>query len=114
MAWDFSGVGPMTCHISGGAGWIGGRGRTFPGADLAIADGDVLPRIDLICVRAAGETGVELLVVVGEPASEPEGPATPDGAVPLWGVRVPAGVTAASGGIEADPTWEYAAIDRRT
>ncbi|MEV7865050.1 hypothetical protein AB0P17_02875 [Streptomyces sp. NPDC088124] len=84
---------------------------------LLLADGDPAnPRIDLVVLRVydgtqdGGErTEAALEIVQGAPDPNPSAPALPAAALPLATVRVPAGASAGSGGID----WTSAVSDLR-
>ncbi|MFD5748669.1 hypothetical protein [Streptomyces sp. NPDC127033] len=84
---------------------------------LLLADGDPAnPRIDLVVLRVydgtqdGGErTEAALEIVQGAPEPNPAAPALPAAALPLATVRVPAGASAGSGGID----WASAVSDLR-
>ncbi len=85
---------------------------------LTFADGDASnPRIDcvMLVIRddpydSTGFTDVRCIVVQGTPAASPVSPALPtEASLRLWDVRVEAGVSAGSGGID----WNTKKTDRR-
>ncbi|MGW0823346.1 hypothetical protein [Streptomyces sp. NPDC002845] len=86
--------------------------------DLTFADGDAqYDRIDLVVLRvhddqydASGRTEATVEIIPGTPAATPAVPATPDLALPLYEVAVPAGTSSGSGGID----WGNALTGRRT
>ncbi|MEE1803819.1 hypothetical protein ACIQVO_25295 [Streptomyces sp. NPDC101062] len=84
---------------------------------LLLADGDPAnPRLDLVVLRvydetqdAGGRTEAALEVVQGTPSPTPAAPAIPAASLALATVRVPAGASAGSGGID----WSSAVSDLR-
>ncbi|MFG3495455.1 hypothetical protein [Streptomyces sp. NPDC047928] len=84
---------------------------------ITFDDGDASnPRIDLVVLRvydtqydASGRTEAVLEIVKGTPAGTPEVPATPDAALPLARVTVPAGASVGTGGLD----WSSAVYDLR-
>ncbi|MFC8584231.1 hypothetical protein ACFUGD_06700 [Streptomyces sp. NPDC057217] len=85
---------------------------------LTFGDGNASnPRIDLVILRiydtavdALGETKAAIEIIQGAAAASPTVPNVPAGAIPLANVRVQAGASAGSGGID----WGTAVTDRRT
>jgi hypothetical protein len=84
---------------------------------LTVPDGNPQPRIDLIVLRvydnlfdAQGRDEATLELIVGTPASMPQPPATPPGALVLHQITVPAGASAGTGGIP----WSTALSGQRT
>ncbi|WP_037912346.1 hypothetical protein [Actinacidiphila yeochonensis] len=74
---------------------------------VSFADGDAqYDRIDLVCLRvydasyADEQTTADLEVLAGKPDAVPQPPATPDLALPLYAVRVAAGTSAGTGGVD--------------
>ncbi|MBW1601324.1 hypothetical protein JJV70_04240 [Streptomyces sp. JJ66] len=84
---------------------------------ITFADGDPdNPRVDLVVLRvydeaqdASGRTEAALEIIPGVPAAAPEAPATPRAALELATVRVPAGASEGTGGID----WNTAVSDLR-
>ncbi|RSS59582.1 hypothetical protein [Streptomyces sp. WAC01280] len=85
---------------------------------LTFGDGNASnPRIDLVVLRvydtavdALGRTEAAVEIIQGAAAPSPIVPGVPAAAIPLATVRVPAGASAGSGGID----WGTAITDRRT
>lgn len=114
----------MTATVSAGRAVVQSReaAGAYPVAvtehtPLVLADGDPdNPRVDLVVLRVydgsqdmSGRTEAALEVVQGDPGSTPVVPATPTASLPLASVRVPAGASAGSGGID----WASAVSDLR-
>ncbi|MHC0429979.1 hypothetical protein ACX6XY_07300 [Streptomyces sp. O3] len=84
---------------------------------LTLADGDPAnPRVDVVVARiydaqhdSSGRTEAVLEVVQGVPAADPQPPATPKGAIALAEVKVQAGASVGTQGID----WDNAVFDRR-
>ncbi|RDG38478.1 hypothetical protein [Streptomyces corynorhini] len=84
---------------------------------LLVDDGDPAnPRLDLVVLRvydeaqdAGGRTEAALEIVRGTPAATPAAPAIPAASLALATIRVPAGASAGSGGID----WSSAVADLR-
>ncbi|MDJ1136210.1 hypothetical protein [Streptomyces iconiensis] len=83
---------------------------------VAIGAGDALDRIDTVIVRVydgmydtEGQTVATVELVQGEPMGAPTPPALPPASLPLWDVRVRAGASASTGGVD----WASALTDRR-
>lgn len=125
---DLVGTGAMTFTIGSGRAYI--QGTTAQGAypvynDAAVSftavDGHATnPRIDLYVLRvydtfidSSGSTLTQIERVPGTAASVPVAPSVPAGSIPLWELRVPAGASAGSGGIQSSPGWATARTDRR-
>ncbi|WP_426568946.1 hypothetical protein [Streptomyces canus] len=84
---------------------------------LTFADGQAQDRYDMVVLRIyddlyddSGETKAAVEIVQGTPAADPVAPALPDIVLPICQVRVRAGVSAGSGGIN----WNKDAVDLRT
>lgn len=86
---------------------------------ISFTDGDAVnPRIDSVQVvirddpyDSSGFTDVRIVVVAGTPAASPVSPAlVTTASLRLWDVRVEAGVSAGTGGID----WDTKLTDRRT
>jgi hypothetical protein len=84
---------------------------------LAFADGQAQDRYDMVVLKIyddlydeSGFTKAALEIVPGEPDATPVEPALPDIALPIYRVRVRAGVSAGNGGIN----WNNDALDLRT
>jgi hypothetical protein len=76
---------------------------------VTFGEGDAqYDRIDLVCLRVydasyddpTGQTTATLEVIPGKPAAPPVPPATPDLALPLYTVTVPAGASTGAGGVD--------------
>ncbi|WP_445396426.1 hypothetical protein ACSMX9_22550 [Streptomyces sp. LE64] len=83
---------------------------------LALEDGEGMPRLDTVALRVydglydtSGQSAAALVVVKGTPGATPVSPVLPPTTLPLWDIRVPAGASAAVGGIP----WATALTDRR-
>ncbi|MFR9795502.1 hypothetical protein ACL02U_06275 [Streptomyces sp. MS06] len=119
------GISAMTGRVSEGRAVI--QGTITQGAyplamptstDLTFTDGDPqYDRIDLVVLRVydnaydgSGRTETTCEIIEGTPAATPTAPATPDLALPLYQVTVPATASAGNGGIP----WTTALTDQRT
>ncbi|MFR9795503.1 hypothetical protein ACL02U_06280 [Streptomyces sp. MS06] len=119
------GLSAMTGRVSEGRAVI--QGTITQGAyplamptstDLTFTDGDPqYDRIDLVVLRVydnaydgSGRTETTCEIIEGTPAATPTAPATPDLALPLYQVTVPATASAGNGGIP----WTTALTDQRT
>lgn len=113
---DLVAVSEMQANVTPFLAWIDGTSSSLQGgypftsdADetLTFSDGDPInDRIDLVVARvrddvydASGLTEGSVEIVEGTPSSSPSVPAVPDSSTPLWEVRVNAGTSAGSGGI---------------
>ncbi|MCX4698628.1 hypothetical protein OG252_21835 [Streptomyces sp. NBC_01352] len=123
--WMSGNAGTMTAVVFHGRAVI--QGTTTQGAypvaldeDITVtfADGDAQHgRIDLLVLRVyddaydgSGRTEAVVEIVQGTPAAAPVAPTTPDLALPLFRVSVPAGTSAGTGGIP----WTTSTTDLRT
>ncbi|MFD7647882.1 hypothetical protein ACFV5M_09500 [Streptomyces albidoflavus] len=119
-----TGAGAMQVRVGVGRALVQGTSAqgAYPVAvtapeTLTVEDGDAqYPRIDSVIIRiydglydASGDTAVALEIVTGEPEASPVEPLLPPSSLRLWSIRVPAGVSAGTGGI----TWASALSDRR-
>ncbi|MFF3498587.1 hypothetical protein [Streptomyces sp. NPDC003247] len=84
---------------------------------LTFADGQAQDRYDMVVLRIyddlyddLGETKAAVEIIQGAPAAEPVVPALPDIVLPIYQVRVRAGISAGAGGIN----WNNDAVDLRT
>lgn len=83
---------------------------------LTFADGDQLPRLDLVVLRVydtpydgTGQTAAALEIVRGTASATPVAPPVPAQALPLYNISVPAGASAGNTGIP----WASAVQDLR-
>ncbi|MCM1943879.1 hypothetical protein ACFWG5_05590 [Streptomyces hydrogenans] len=112
---SMTGSGPMAATVHAGRAIVQGRPEqgAYPVAldgdtVLAFGDGDPLnPRIDLVVLRVYDDefdnlTRYEavLEVLVGKPDAAPVAPLVPAASLPLFTVRVKAGASAGTGGID--------------
>ncbi|MEU2504261.1 hypothetical protein ABZ621_06060 [Streptomyces sp. NPDC007863] len=112
---SLTGSGPMTATVHSGRAFVQGRPEqgAYPVAldgdtVLAFGDGDPLvPRIDLVVLRVYDDEFDSLTrheavleVLVGQPSATPSAPAVPAASLPLFTVRVKAGTSAGTGGID--------------
>lgn len=119
-----SASGAMSLQVGPGRAVVQGTGAqgSYPVAvdapeSLTFTDGDAaFGRIDTVCLHVAdllfdtsGQTLARVEVVSGAPADVPQAPTLDPGYLPLWDVTVPAGASAAVGGID----WGSALTDRR-
>jgi hypothetical protein len=83
---------------------------------ITFGDGDAQPRVDLVVLRVydrlyhGGTRNEAVAEIVRGTPGEPNAPATPPLALPLYRVQVPAGASAGAGGIN----WATAVTDMRT
>lgn len=127
-AFDLVAVSAMQCKITPGLAAIQGTAaqgvyEVFSDADktLTFSDGNASnPRIDLVHLRvrddfidAGGQTKADIEVLEGTPAASPVAPTLPACSIPLYQVRVNAGVSAGNGGINSNPGWTAARTDVR-
>ncbi|AXI78062.1 hypothetical protein [Peterkaempfera bronchialis] len=124
---QLSGTSALSATMSPGRAVIQGLG-TQGAYPVTLAENETLTfsaghpqfaRIDLVCLRVyddlydssnSGRTEAVIEVVEGKAETAPTAPATPDLALPLYRVTVPAGASAGSGGIP----WTTALTDLRT
>lgn len=121
-------VSAMQAKVTPGLAYIQGTAaqggyNVFSDADktLTFSDGNASnPRIDLVHLRvrddfidAGGQTKADIEVIEGTPAASPVVPTLPACSIPLWQVRVNAGVSAGNGGINSNPGWTAARTDAR-
>lgn len=115
----------MRATVAPGRAVIQGRGPAgaYPVvltdyADVGFVDGNAAnPRIDVVILRVHdaqfdgedGRTEAVLEVVQGEASASPEPPLLPPASLPLAQVRIPAGASAGTGGID----WANAIYDLR-
>lgn len=119
-----SGSGAMSLQVGPGRAVVQGTGTqgSYPVAvdapeSVTFTDGDAaFARIDTVCLHVAdllfdtsGQTLARIEVVPGTPADVPQAPTLDPGYLPLWDVTVPAGASAAVGGVD----WGSALDDRR-
>ncbi|MFE0762627.1 hypothetical protein [Streptomyces smyrnaeus] len=116
-------AGSMTLQIGVGRAVVQGTAAQGPypvavdSPELVdIGPGDAQDRIDTVVVRVLdgmydteGQTAAVVELVQGEPAGAPTPPALPPASLPLWDVRVRAGASASTGGVD----WGSALTDRR-
>lgn len=83
---------------------------------VTLAPGDALDRIDTVILRiydgmydTEGKTLAVVEIVQGEASGAPTAPPLPPASLPLWDVRVRAGASSSTGGID----WASALTDRR-
>ncbi|MFF8804377.1 hypothetical protein [Streptomyces omiyaensis] len=122
---SLTGSGPMTATVHAGRALVQGRPEqgaypvTLDGDTvLAFGDGNPLhPRIDLVVLRVYDDEFDSLTrheavleVLVGEPSATPSAPTAPAASLPLFTVRVKAGASAGTGGID----WAKDLTDLRT
>jgi hypothetical protein len=125
---DLQGVSAMQAKITPGLAYIQGTATqggyaVFSDTDvtLTFSDGNATnPRIDLVYLKvfddfqdASGQTLATITKIEGTPAAVPTVPTLPATAIPLWRVRVNAGVSAGTGGINSNPGWTAARTDSR-
>lgn len=126
---DLQASSAMACTIKPGLAFI--QGTAAQGGYSVYSDADktltfsaghaTLPRLDLVYlgvkdafINGSGPTEADIYIVEGTPASVPVAPALPfTSAIPLWTVRVNAGVSAGNGGINSNPGWSSARSDMR-
>ncbi|MFI5686791.1 hypothetical protein [Streptomyces sp. NPDC051636] len=119
-----TGVGPMQVQIGTGRAIVQGAATqgAYPVAvtspeTLTLADGHAqYTRIDSVVLRVYDElydtdkqTAVAIEIMQGAANATPTPPTVPTGALRLWDITVPAGISAGTGGI----TWSSALADRR-
>jgi len=119
-----SAAGAMSLQVGPGRGVA--QGTTAQGAyplavtspeTVTFTDGDAsYDRIDTIVLRVldgmydvSGDTLATIEVVEGQPTDTPQRPDIPSAALPLWDVRVEAGTSSGTGGVN----WATAVTDRR-
>ncbi|WP_031009383.1 hypothetical protein [Streptomyces sp. NRRL F-5727] len=112
---SMSGSGPMTATVHAGRAVV--QGPPEHGAYPVTLDGDTVltfgdgnplnPRIDLVVLRVrdadadnGGAYEAALEIVVGQPSATPAAPPAPVASLPLFTVRVKAGASAGTGGID--------------
>ncbi|MFD4372514.1 hypothetical protein [Streptomyces sp. NPDC058486] len=117
--------GPMTATVHAGRALV--QGRPEQGAYAVTLDGDTVltfgdgdplqPRIDLVVLRVYDDEFDSLTrheavleVLVGQPSATPSAPPVPAASLPLFTVRVKAGTSAGSGGVD----WAKDLTDLRT
>lgn len=126
---DLQAVSAMQAKITPGLAYIQGSAAqggyaVYVSSDetLMFSDGHATnPRIDLVYLRvyddfidSSGQTVAIVSKVEGTPAASPTVPALPSTtSIPLWQVRVNAGVNAGNGGINSNPGWTAARTDAR-
>ncbi|MGW1998157.1 hypothetical protein [Embleya sp. NPDC001921] len=125
--WDLVGVSAMQCKITTGRAFV--QGTTAQGAYPVATNADETftlsaghatnPRIDLFVLRiydnfidASGSTVAVIEKREGTPAAVPTVPSVPAASIPLWEVRVPAGVSTGNGGVQSNPGWSAARTSR--
>lgn len=128
VPFDLQSVSAMVCKITGGVAYVQGTAAqgaypAYNSADKNITVGDghaTNPRIDLVVLRVwdnfidtSGQTLTDIVLVPGTAASSPVAPAVPAASIPLWEIRVNAGVSAGNGGVASNPGWTSARTDRR-
>ncbi|MGW4199809.1 hypothetical protein [Streptomyces sp. NPDC004726] len=122
---SLSGLSPMTANVSAGRAVVQGPALqgAYPaaldqGTAISFTDGDSAnPRIDLVVLRVydsefdgSQRTEAAIEIVPGTPSPTPVRPAVPALALALYAVRIPAGTSAGTGGVD----WATAVTDLRT
>ncbi|MCX4764316.1 hypothetical protein OG562_25820 [Streptomyces sp. NBC_01275] len=122
--WMEGGAGRMTATVHEGRAVIQAEGNqgaypvTLPEpTTLTFTDGQSNPRIDVVVLRiydnpydASGFTKAALEIIQGAPDANPQVPTLPPIALPIYQVRVRAGASAGSGGVN----WNDDVTDLRT